>query len=1056
MGYEFESRVSLIFMTYSSLHTHDHFSLDGVGTTKQWVIGAKKKGLHGLAITNHGGCENLLELYTIGKKEKFNTMMGCEFYLIKELGEKDYYHLTVVAYNFQGYQNLCRLSTLATQRNAEASPFNQFYRKPRITLNQFFEHKEGLIVCSGCLAGPINKEFLLGNEGLAEDYIKEFHKQLGDNYFIEVQPSYVVDDGVPKQELANKNLLKLAKKYDIPLVITPDAHMINEADVVLQKIKTNTNAGKKGWEFSETYHLYSPDELLEKVKKDHPYLEKYLEECCKNTNLIMDKGQFEMPEFKPLLPNFDITTHPLYAPDALTDRKLLIKILFDNGRIDFDDSNQVDRLKYEMDTLFDNGRVNFMSYFLLLEDVIRWAKENKIVVGPGRGSASGSLLSYGLGITQVDPIKFDLSFERFINKGRIVTGSLPDVDLDFSDNKAIKDYVKRKYGKDNVASLGVYQTLKSKGAIKDVLKFLRPEMSFEEVNYLTSPLPTSPQGEDELTFFHENLEKFPTLMDFMTENKDVYTSVIQILGQARQKGIHPCAYAISPVPLNDIIPLWDDNGEWVTQYSMEWCEKAGIVKFDFLKLDTLMDISYAIQLIEKNHGIEIDAYNLPLDDKKTLQAFSIADTETVFQFHTYIPQKLLKEMRADSIYDLAAITSLGRPGPMDVGMDKTYVKRKIGEEEVEYLHDSLHAVLEKTYGILVYQEQVTESVQKLGGFSLEEADDIRRAMGKKKPELLKSYKDRFTDYAVKNFDDIDEKRANSIWEKIESFSRYGFNKSHAIAYALIGYICQFLKVHYPLEWFCSVITNASKDKRKDMFHLVEDKIALPDVNTTKEDFYIENDKIISSISMVEGVGATSIKEILSKQPFMSFEDFYTRINKRVVRKDIFYALILSGCFDSFGKSRNELLGDYFELKVGKREILETKLANLNEMDQKRYFYHYLSIGNIDYAEIYADKIDDVINSFEYVLEKAAHHKEVCVVGRIEKITPKVTKKGDAFAFVTIVNKGKNLKTIFWPETYKLIKDDEKLDKDAIVKINGSVNIWNDMISVVSDSFEFLE
>ena len=1035
--------------TYSGLHCHSMYSLDGVGNVSQWVKGAKEKGLYGVSLTDHGGCESLLELYYTGKKENYPVLMGCEFYLIKQLGDKDYYHLTVLAKNFDGYKNLCKLATIATHKN-DTGPENHFYKRPRITMDELFNNKAGLMIMSGCLAGPLCKEILNNNPGIVEDYIREFHKKFGDDYYLELQPSIVIDDkgdyaNICKQTIVNQKLLSYAKQFDLPVVLTPDAHIVHKQQKILQDIKLHARSGKN-WDFDQSHHLFTPSEFREKIKLHHSYMSDIVDEGFKNSNIVMDRGQFEITEFKPLLPTIDLQSHPLYS-DGDTQNNLMVKIICDNKRVDFNNPVYTERLKYEIDTLVNNGTINLLPYFLLLEDVIRWSKKNGIVSGPGRGSAAGSLLAYSFGLTHLDPIKFGLSFDRFINKARVLKGTLPDIDIDFSSHDAIKKYVVSKYGEDKVASIGVFQTLKTKGAIKDVLSALRPEMTFVEKNNLTAPLASSQQGDNELDFFHESLEKHPILANFMKANADVYESIVQLLGQSRQRGSHPCAVVISPIPLIEIMPLWYDNGNWVSQYSAEWCNKAGVIKYDFLSLNTLKDISECIRLVKSRTGIEIDPYNLNWNDQKTLAAFSRGDTDTIFQFHTPIAKALLKNMGADSLNDLAATTSLGRPGPMDVGMDKAYSNRKQGLEAVDHLHDSLKDIVGDTYGIMVYQEQVMAAVQILGGFSLEEADDVRRAMGKKDKKILDNYKEAFKAFAIKTYSDIDDNRAESLWSKIESFARYGFNKSHAACYAMIGFICQYLKQNYPTEWYCAVFSNGTKEDRKKMFYLLENLIVLPNINQSKKDFYIDNDKIISSLDFIECLGERSVDEICSKQPFYSFQDFFTRINKRIIKKDVFVALIFSGCLDSLEPewSRNDFLEKYFTGMKSKTGV-PVQFRNLTELDLKRKKLEYLPMGAINYNDMFSDKIMGEVNEFYYILNEAANEKDVSIIGSIEKIIKKTTKKGDEMAFLELSNSGLKLRVTVWPREFAHLES--ILKKGQIVQIWGSVNMWNTLISVV--------
>ncbi len=1036
-------------MTYASLHSHSHFSLDGVGTVEQWVLAAKRKGLAGLALTDHGDSSSLLELYTLGKKHQFPITMGCEIYLTDQLYDglkpkKGYYHLTVLVKNFEGYKNLCRLSTLSFKPD-------HFYYKPRVTIDELFAHKEGLIIGSGCLAGPICDELLKGNEPLAEEYVKEFLKQFKDDYYLELQPSIVIDKDDPtkvnKQQLVNMFLLDYSQRYNIKKIITPDAHIIDESMKVLQDIKLHSRSGK-GWDFDQSHHLFTPTQLHDKIEAHHAYLLDDLPDMMANTIEIMQKSQFDMPKFEPLLPAIDLSQHPLYQ-EGDDDQGLLLKILIDNGRIDFQNHAHVERLKYEMDTLFHNGKVNFISYFLLLEDVIRWCGTNNISVGPGRGSASGSLLSYGLKITHLNPITYSLSFDRFINKARIINGTFPDVDLDFSNSDPVKKYVMEKYGKDKVAILGTFQTLKTKQALKDVLGALRPDMSFPEKNALTSLIPGSPQGSNELEFFSEVLadDKSAVLYDFMVKNRDVYESTILLLGQSRQRGRHPCGVVVSSKPLSDVMPLFSDNDEWATQYSADWVKKVGAIKYDFLGLNTLGDIAKCIQIIKTLHNIEIDPYTIPLDDKKTLDAFSKADTDTIFQYHTTVARKILTDLNnITGLDDLAAITSLGRPGPMNVGMDRHFVKRKNSEELISYPHPSLKDILRDTYGIIVYQEQVMAAVQILGGFSPAEADEVRRSMGDKDKVLLSSFKDRFTAHASSHYDDISIEKANELWSLIESFAGYGFNKSHALAYAMLGYICQYLRQHYTLEWYCAVFSNGSKDDRKELYPLIKDILQLPGINSSKEDFYIQDKKIIMSLSFINGMGERSVSEVASKQPFASFKDFYDRINKRIVRKDVIEALIFADCFKEVElDDPMQLINKLYTL--AKAKTLPDKYKNLSLPELIEFRCAALPVQDMNYIDIFQKTIvGSPIKVAE--LPKYGSGCKLSSVGKLTDFHSVTTKKGDKMAFVNLNNGGQKVRLVVWPE--KLQQHQSLISSSSIVQVWGTINIWNNSLSLVVD------
>lgn len=1038
-------------MTYSSLHTHCHYSLDGIGTIPQWINAIKNKGLNGLAITDHGDASSLLELKIIGQKEGIKVLSGIEFYLVDQFPSTNYYHLTVWAKNWIGYQNICRLSSLSFHRD-EVGPQYHFYKKPRISMQDLLDHHEGLMIGSGCLVGPLSKHILSGENDIVDKFLQQFVGYFGDDYYLELQPSVVLDEKTKtdKQVIVNKRLIELANEHDLKMIITPDAHMINATQKVLQDIKLNSRSGKSNWEFEEINHLYTQKELQEKISKDHSYLLPILPQLIDTTNEVMSKGQFELPKFTPILPNIDITKHPLYE-EGYTQENLIIKILLENERIDFEDPVYLNRIKLELKTL--TQTINLLPYFLLIEDLMRWCDNNKIVSGPGRGSAAGSLLCYGLKITHLDPIKWNLSFERFINEARIQKGTLPDIDMDFSDPERIKEYLIEKYGNEYVASIGVFQTTKTKSAIKDVLRKLRPEMGFMDVNILTNPLPTSPQGVDELVWMHEQLEKFPKLNNFMLENEDVYHAVIQLLGQSRQRGEHPCAVLVSSVPLKNIVPLWINNGRNVTQYSAKWVEALGLIKYDVLGLNTLTDIAGCIKLINERHNIVIDPYKLPLDDKKTWEAFQRADCETVFQFHTSVALNILKQIKAENLHDLAIVTTLGRPGPMDVGMDKVYIERRNNRQSIDYPHHALESILKDTYGVLCYQESVMQSFQVLGDFTAEEADEVRRAMGKKDKDKILSFKERFLTRIQEKYNDVSLERAKKIWDMIESFSRYGFNSAHAYSYALIGYICQYLRQNYPLEWYCSVFSNASKDDRKTLYSLIKNFLVLPDINFSKKNFYIQDNKIISSLSFVHGVGDKSLMEIISKQPFSSFEDFLTRINKRIVRRDIVANLIFAECFQNLEphKSIQDLITIlYSKLNVDLPKEME-HMTSLNIIHNK---LNALPIEDVDYVKIFSDFVEKPCDSFEYVLNLSPEGKEVSVVGKIDKISVKKTKKEKEYLVYQLLNSNLNLRVIAWPEMAERFMD--LYSENDIVQLWGTVNIWNDTVSVIANGIKKLE
>lgn len=1057
---------------YASLHNHTmHSFQDGLGNAEQWIKSAIEKGISGLGVTNHGSTGDLMEFYRLGKKYKYPIVLGTEFYVTQDHKQKDknnkYAHLNLWGKNEIGYKNLCVLNTLSWTED-------RFYYKPRIDFQDLEKYSEGLICGSACVGGLIAKTF---------DYVKvqpteqtyqiiEFLKNIFDeDFYLEIQPAdisynwnrqlkqFIKQYDINPQELINRFYQDVSKKYNIKIIATTDAHMLDKKDKLCQDVQIKNSPGNKdGWHFYETYYLPTYDEFLEIWKEKHSYvfkndeIYKYLE----NTLEVLDKCKNLELNFSPLLPDMKIKT----------DSTFLYRILKKEGRIDLNNIEIKNRIDSEINTLCHNGKVDLTNYFLLLYDLICWCRDNDIMVGPGRGSACGSLLAYGLNITKIDPIKWDLSFERFINETRIKENTLPDIDLDFSNPVKVKEYLFEKYGQEYIASIGTIQTLKLRSALKDTLRILEPELSSYDLNRITKYIDEN-KGQDLKQYFLTQISKNKELKNIVLQNKDIAKVAFNLIGQARQRGTHAAAVVISPIPIKNIIPLALNKGSWVTQYSMEDIEFCGLIKYDILGLNTLNDIQYCLKLIKESRGINLtidEIIEKKNNDRKVFEQFEKGNTYSVFQFNTDVAISICTKMSINSIDDLAKITALGRPGTLSVGMHNVYIKRQNKESTVKYIHDSVKDILEPTKGIMLYQEQVMKVFQKLGGFNSVEADEVRRGMGKKKYKLLEKYKEKFIKNSLSNYDDIDKNKAEKIWGLIEANSDYLFNKSHAVAYAFLAYICQYLKTYYSLEWWCSVLKHESNDdKLAEMYHILNDILILPDINKSKTYFYIDGKKIIMPLSYIMNLGDKAVKEIIRKQPYDNLEHFVKKVDRKFVRKDIVVNLIFAGAFNKIEKERGKkLIYEYYRILASNSTKGESRKLLSEYRDKYEHItrFELLKLENSvlpgcseNYIDFFKDMLSSNVQKISEILEKS-HNSKVVTAGLIKKIKTTLTKNNKTMCFLTIEDGNNDLAVILWEEQYN--KHEDLLIEDTFIQISGKINIWQDRFSVVANNLKTIE
>ena len=921
------------------LHLHTKYSLlDGACHIKPLVARAKEFGMNSLAITDHGVMYGAIEFYHECVSAGIKPIIGCEFYILAKENRScrdrrvPYHHLVLLAETNEGYDNLAKMNTIAHREG--------FYYKPRIDKETLRAHSKGIIGLAACLQGEINcflKERQLDE---AEACAREYMDILGpDNFFLEMQ-----DHGIDEQKIVNEGVRELQKRTGLRTVVTNDVHYLlpshAEAHEVMLAIQQNTvMSDPKRWKYATHEFYFKSREEMEKLFPDDL-------ECLDLTQEIADRCHVELTFSDGRASSLHFPTFPL--PEGFTDGKEYLIYLGKNGLkrhygLDYDhpkndaERELIKRFEYEVGVIEKTG---FINYFLVVSDFVIWSRKNGVAVGPGRGSGAGSLLAYSLGITQLDPIRFDLIFERFLNPERI---SPPDFDIDFCQarRKDTIQYVTEKYGSDRVAQIVTFGQLGAKSVIRDVARAF--EIPLDKAMAWCKMIPedpkiTLPKAQEENPAFAAACKVDPDLRRIMT-----YAEVLE--GLYRSTGMHAAGIVIGDRPLIDLVPLCTGkDGEPVTQYSKGPVEELGLLKMDFLGLKTLDVLMEAAALVKITHGVEIDYEQVPLDDPKTFQLFQDADTAGVFQLESGGMRKILLEMKPTKIDEIIAVIALYRPGPM--GMIPTYIARKLGKEKIVYDHPKMEPILKETYGVIVYQEQVQRCAQVLAGYSLGKADLLRRAMGKKKPEVMKKEHAIFVE-GCKKFSNIDEGLANQIFNNIEKFASYGFNKAHAAAYGVVTYWTAYMKAHYPAEFMCAQISSeiGNFDKLPAFVSASAAmglEILQPDVNHSYDRFVPENGNIRYGLAGVRGVGEGAAKAIFDERrangPFTSLSNFVERMDTSIVNKRVLEALVKCGAFDSLGMNRARLFANIglvmsrSEEKRKEKESGQTSLFDLMSSD----------------------------------------------------------------------------------------------------------------------------
>ena len=1031
------------------LHVHSQYSLlDGAIRIPDLVARAKEYKLPAVALTDHGNLFGAMEFYTQVQASGIKPIIGCEVYVAPgsrfdqsaRQGQTTSHHLILLCENEKGYRNLCVLVSKAYHEG--------FYYKPRVDRELLEDHNEGLICLSGCLSGEVPKSLLAGHEDRALK-AAEWYRDLfsPERYFLEIQ-----ENGLEEQHKINRGLMDLARKLDLKLVATNDCHYLDKADHRAHEILLCIQTQKK---------LDDPDRLS--FRTDQSYFKSPKEmaldfseapEALSNTKLIAEKCSLLLEFGKIRMPKFDVGSgKPLreqFREQAEAGFEIRLAKLKERGEVDdAAEGKYRDRLEHEIRLIQDMG---FSGYFLIVADFVAFARNEHVPIGPGRGSAAGSLAAYSLGITDIDPIRYDLLFERFLNPER---KSMPDIDVDFcmQGRDRVIDYVSNKYGKDKVAQIITFGRMQAKAVVRDVARVLG--FPYAEADRIAKLIP------DRLNITLDRaVKEEPRLKELMGSDPtvaDLITTARKLEGLSRHASTHAAGIVISDEPLVKHLPLYmGNNKETVTQFDMTWVEKIGLVKFDFLGLKTLTVIDQAVRLLEKSKNVVLDISSIPLDDAKTFDLLSRGDTLAVFQLESAGMRDILTKFKPSVFEDLIAILALYRPGPLESGMVDDFIDRKHGKIPIEYPLPELESVLKETHGVIVYQEQVMNIAKLLADYSLGEADLLRRAMGKKKPEEMAEQKSRFEKGAEKN--KIKPEKASYIFELMEKFAGYGFNKSHSAAYAMVSYQTAFLKAHYPAEFMAAQLSCDAGNTDKITLYISECRdmgveIVPPHVNKSFQDFHVADEKIVFGLTAVKNVGEGAIASILEARdedgPFCTLQDFAHRVDLRKVNRKVLESLIKCGAFDGLGPSRRAMFDGLDSVldqaasyqkekndgqanlfadgcKPGKGADFVIPVAELPEWDElttlsfeKEIMGFYVTGHPLtNYEEI----IKKYTNATCAGLADFPASSQVRLAGLVKRIKEINTKKGDRMAFVSFEDLTGVAEVTFFSELYLQSRD----------------------------------
>ena len=1060
------------------LHNHSDFSLlDGASRIEQMVDLAARYEMPALALTDHGNMFGAINFYKAAKKRGVKPILGCEIYVAPgsrfekspnngSIADTNN-HLVLLAETTAGYRNLVKLVSKGFLEG--------FYYKPRIDKELLAEHSEGLIGLSACLKGEVPQAALRGDDQKALHATGVYRDILGENnFFLEIQDHNL---GLQDEKTVNTSLLALAKKEGINTVATNDCHYISRADAEAHDILLCIGTGKKTAD--EHRMRYPGDQFYFKSSEEMFDLFHGYKEAYDNTSAIAERVNVDLDREGFQLPRFDVpdgTTVESYFEQVVRDGfdarwRLHRATIESHGR--FTKADYEARLKREIAIIHDMG---FPSYFLITWDFVRFARDQGIPVGPGRGSAAGSLVAYSLRITDIDPLEHDLLFERFLNPARV---TMPDIDIDFCEARRgeVIDYVTEKYGRDNVAQIITFGTMKARAVIRDVGRVL--DIPYADVDRIAKMIPATLDATLE-----KALEEVPQLQEAIASEpgiKSLVEAAKRLEGVSRHASTHAAGVVIAPEPLMEYLPLYrGSKGEITTQYDMRNCEDIGLLKMDFLGLRTLTLIDNCVKMLARQSGVTVELDTLPVDDVKTYELFARGDAFGVFQFESEGMRDILRRFKPDKLNDLTALNALYRPGPIRSGMIDDFIKRKWGKVAVRYEVPELKEILEGTLGVIVYQEQVMQIASKLAGFGLGEADMLRRAMGKKKADVMQAQRDKFIKGALAN--KVPEKKAAKIFDLMEHFAGYGFNRSHSAAYALLAYQTAYLKANYPVFFMAALLTSERQNTDKVVQYLNACRdmgidVLPPDINESELDFAVVGDKIRFGLAAVKNVGESAIESILAARKrvgrFESPADLCEDVDLRLVNKRVLESLVKSGSFDSFGAKRAQLMAiadralDYGQQVQRERESGQgslfgdmggvrrspelDRLADIPEWSdsevlasERATLGFFLSGHPLDG---YQDEIASYTTCDTRSLPDKGEEGEVAIAGLIASIRTLRTRKGDAMAVFRLEDQHGDAEVVVFPDLYR--ESFGLLSNDVAVLVKGKPEAGEDVGKVLA-------
>jgi len=1025
-----------------------------------------------VAMTDHGNMFGAIEFYETCMDKGIKPIVGCEIYIAPRSRlektsngiQESSYHLILLVKDEEGYKNLMKLVSIGFLEG--------FYYKPRIDKEVLAKYSKGLIGLSSCLKGEVSRLALNGLENESRNVLAQLKDIFGqENFYLELQNHFI-----PEQNKLNEKLIKLSQELNLPVVATNDVHYLLKeharAHEALMCLQTQTT-------LADPNHMkYQTDEFYFKSPQEMQELFAHIPEAIHNSVLIAEKCNLELDFEKTYLPHYQ-------PPNGKTRDEFLRDLVEDGLKNRYGEVNPPirERVEHEIEIIKQSG---FTSYFLIAWDFVHYAKENKIPVGPGRGSAAGSVVSYALDITNIDPLKYDLIFERFLNPERV---SLPDIDIDFCYERRseVIDYVVKKYGKDNVAQIITFGTMMAKAAIRDVARVLgftygeADKIAKLVPNELNITLEQAVAREPELQNSYRSDERIANLID---------TAKI-LEGLTRHASTHAAGVVISEDPLTNHIPLFKTSDDQITTgYPMGSLEKIGLLKMDFLGLKTLTVIDETVKIIQRTKGLTIDIRKVPLDDQKAYDILSKAESMGVFQLESSGMRDLLKKLKPTHFEDIIAILALYRPGPIGSGMVDDFIKRKHGQIPMKYDHKKLEPILKDTYGIIVYQEQVMRIVSNLAGFSLSQADSIRRAMGKKTPEVMDELRHNFIDGALKS--GIEKRVADKVFNLIEYFAGYGFNKSHSAAYALISYRTAYLKANYPIEFMTALLTSEMGNTDKVVTYINEAqrmgiKILPPDVNESFAKFTMVDDATIRfGLAAVKNVGQGAIDSIIEARNkygnFNSLYDFCEHVDLRLVNRKVIESLIKCGAYDSFGLYRSQLMAiidralevsgglqkdrtsgqmsffDTFEHSHGFKKTFQ-EIPNIKEWPdsqklslEKEMLGFYITGHPLTK---YQKLLKDFTNATTSSLSLSRDNQEVFMAGVINKLKHTFTKKmNEKMAFLTLEDLEGTVEVLIFPKVFPQVAT--YLKANAVVLVRGRLSLREDQPKIIANDLVPIE